>query len=274
VGRWGTWLVVAALAGLGLAATLDAFVGEEEPSSRSARPTSTEPLLARQPELAVSQLREAGVSGLLTFSDEDCRLHAVSLPELEPVRAPSFESCEPHVPSGGIGTLDGDVVWSGLGFQTVQVVLSKELLTSELERAREALGGYVARQAVSLDGERVAVVAASVDVPGERIVALFRNGRFDRVAATFVREEEVIRPSPRGTQFAVLDPGEPGVTVFDTSGHVAPLPDVTRPHAVAWSPDDRWTALATRWSVFVFPTTRPDEVVRIPLAVRDLDWGE
>ena len=28
------------------------------------------------------RLREAGVSGVLTYSDEDCRLHAVSLPEL------------------------------------------------------------------------------------------------------------------------------------------------------------------------------------------------
>jgi hypothetical protein len=44
---------------------------------------------------------------------------------------------------------------------------------------------------------------------------------------------------------------------------------------VTWSPDDSWTALATAESVYVFRSDRPDErIVRIPLAVQDLDWSE
>jgi hypothetical protein len=56
---------------------------------------------------------------------------------------------------------------------------------------------------------------------------------------------------------------------------VEPPPGLPDAAAIAWSPDDRWTALATERSVYVFPTERPQElVIRIPLAVRDLDWSE
>ena len=54
-------------------------------------------------EPAVRQLREAGVSGVLTYSDDECRLHAVSLPELEPAPAPSFKMCRPATSTGGLG---------------------------------------------------------------------------------------------------------------------------------------------------------------------------
>ena len=49
---------------------------------------------------------------------------------------------------------------------------------------------------------------------------------------------------------------------------------MTRPHAVAWSPDERWTALAGRSAVYVFRTEESQGlVVEIPLAVRDLAWS-
>jgi hypothetical protein len=284
VGRWRTWLVVAALAGLGLAATLDAFVGEEEPSRRSARPTSTAPLLARQPELAVSRLREAGVSGQLTFSDEDCRLHAVSLPELRPVRAPSFEMCRPVTSTGGLGAVGGDVVWSGLGYGTVQVVLSEERLSRAIrvglgmEEATPA--GFRAVQAVSLDDERYVVLADSTYRPRERVVAAFDGKRVSFVHPRWlVGDARAVRPSPLGGYYALL--GEEwlagiGSPIFSRDGRQVGGPEgIPRPHAIAWSPDERWTALATDESVYVYPTEDPERlVVRIPLPVRDLDWGE
>ena len=47
------------------------------------------------------------------------------------------------------------------------------------------------------------------------------------------------------------------------------------PQAVAWSPDERWTALATSQSVYIYQSDQPDgRVVRVPLEVRDLDWTE
>lgn len=285
MGRWGTWLIAAALAGLGLAATLDAFVGEEEPSRRSARSTSTAPLLARQPALAVSQLREAGVSGLITFSDEDCRLHAVALPELEPVRAPSFEMCRPITSTGGLGAVGGEVVWSGLGYGTVQVVLSEERLSRAIRvgldiRADEVEAGFRAVQAVSLDDERYVVLADSTYEPRERVVAAFVGKRVSFVHPRWlVGDARAVRPSPRGGYYALL--GEEwlagiGSPIFSRDGRQVGGPEgIPRPHAIAWSPDERWTALATDESVYVYPTEEPDRlVVRIPLPVRDLDWSE
>ena len=282
--RWGTWLLVVALAGLGLAATLDAVVGEGDSTRRATRSPTTVPLLARQPELAISQLREAGVSGLLTFSDQECRLHAVSLPELRPVPAPSFQMCRPLTSTGGLGAVDGEVVWSGLGYGTVQVVLSGEQLSRAIRAGlgmEEAVdAGFRAVQAASLDDERFVVLADSTYRPRERVLAAFdgREAAFVH-PRWFVGDARAVRPSPRGGYYALLGPGFVagiGSPIFSRDGDQLARPDgIPAPHAIAWSPDERWTALATDESVYVYPTEAPERlVVRIPLRVRDLDWGE
>jgi hypothetical protein len=271
---------VVALGGLGLAAAVDAFVGEEE-ARRAAPGPTTAPLLARQPELAVSRLREAGVSGLLTFSDEECRLHAVSLPELEERRAPSFEMCSPATATGGLGAVDGEVVWSGLGYGTVQVVLSDDELSRAIRAglgipANEVDAGFRAVQAVSLGGERYVVLADSTYEPRERVLAGFEEGeaRFVHPRWT-VAEARAVRPSPQGRYYALLGDGRAGSPIFSADGRELDLPAAVRsPHAIAWSPDERWTALASEESVYVYPTEQPERlVIRIPLAVRDLDWS-
>ncbi|HEU4450239.1 MAG TPA: hypothetical protein VFR63_09720 [Gaiellaceae bacterium] len=280
-----TWLVVAAVAGLALAATVDGLVGPRESAPRAAPRTTTAPLLARQPELAVSQLREAGLTGVLTFSDEECRLHAVSLPELEPVEAPSFEMCRPLTSTGGIGAVDGEVVWSGLGYGTVQVVLSEERLSRAIRvglgiPAGDVSAGFRAVQAVSLDGERYVVLADSTYSPRERVLAVFEGRRARFVHPRWlVGDARAVRPSPRGGYYALLGPGVvagDGSPIFSRDGRQQGRPEgIPHPRAIAWSPDERWTALATDESVYVYPTRRPGElVVRIPLAVRDLDWSD
>ena len=282
--RWGTWLLVVVLVGLGLAATLDAVVGDGGSPRRAARSPTTVRLLARQPELAVSQLREAGVAGLLTFSDQECRLHAVSLPELRPTRAPSFEMCSPITSAGGLGAVDGEVVWSGLGYGTVQVILSEEQLSRALraglgmEEAEDA--GFRAVQAVSLDAKRFVVLADSTYRPRERVLAAFdgREAAFVK-PRWFVGDARAVRPSPQGGYYALLGPGFVagiGSPIFSRDGDQLARPDgIPASHAIAWSPDERWTALATDESVYVYPTEAPERlVVRIPLRVRDLVWSE
>lgn len=279
--RIATGLIVAALAALGLVAAVDALWSPGESSPQAARQTTTAPLLARQPELAVSQLREAGVSGLLTYSDEDCRLHAVSLPELRPARAPSFEMCRPVTATGGLGAIDGEVVWSGLGYGTVQVVLSEEQLSRAIraglgmEAAEDA--GFRAVQAVSLGKERYVVLADSTYEPRERVLAGFDGTRPRFVHPRWeVGEARAVRPSPQGGYFALLGEGWVGTPIFSRDGRRLDLPqEMPNPRSITWSPDERWTALATDESVYVYPTEEPQRlVVRIPLPVRDLDWGE
>ena len=218
---------------------------------------------------------------MLTYSDEECKLHAVSLPDLRPVRAPSFEMCRPAMASGGLGTVDGDVVWAGLGYGTFQVVLSKEELGRELTRLLSSPGGHPdlgfrAVQAVALDDERTVVLADSTYVP---------RGPLPRLAAPRARRPRPAHVADPGRALPQAQPhrrllrvdGSAGALGwFDRDADPLELPDsVQRPHAIAWSADERWTALATAKSVYVFPSVRPDElIVRIPLAVNDFAWSE
>jgi hypothetical protein len=280
--RIATWLLVGAVAALGVVAAVDALRGEEAVVRESGPPTTTTAAtrgLTGPAGPAAARLRDAGVSGVLTYADDDCRLNAVSLPELDPARAPSFEMCRPLTDSGGLGTNDGDVVWAGLGYGVTQVVVSRETLGQEIARwlsSPEAVesGGYRAVQAVALGADRAVVLAESIDRPDERVLALLEDGRVIYVQPRWVvREARFLRPSPQGAYFALFDPD--GVRLFDHDASPLALPAAARePQTVAWSPDERWAALATEDAVYVFPAEAPyDPMVRVPLRVRDLDWG-
>ncbi len=276
-----TWLLVGAVAALGIAAAVDSLQSEEVVVGEARPPpaTPTNPDLTGQAGPAATRLREAGVTGVLTYADDDCRLRAVSLPELEPARAPSFEMCRPATDSGGLGTVDGDVVWAGLGYRSVQVVVSGETLGRGISRwlampGATRRGRFRAVQAVGLGPERLVVLAESTADPTERVLALVEHGRVILVQPRWVvRDARFVRPSPLGAYFALFGPD--GVRLFDRDAGPIALPAAARePQAVAWSPDERWTALATENAVYVFPSEAPyDPMVRVPLGVRDLDWG-
>ena len=279
--RIATWLLVAAVVALGVVAAFDALRSEEVVARESRQQTTTAAIqgLTGQAGPAAARLREARVAGVLTYADDDCRLSAVSLPDLEPVRAPSFEMCRPLTDSSGLGTVDGDVVWAGLGYGAVQVVVSGRTLRREISRwlsppGAPRSGPFRAVQAVALGPERVIVLAESTADPAERVLVLVENGRVIHVQPPWVvREARFMRPSPLGTYFALFGPD--GVRLFDRDADPLALPAAARdPHAVAWSPDERWAALATEDAVYVFPSEAPyDPMVRVPLGVRDLDWG-
>jgi hypothetical protein len=76
--RRATWLLLCAVAGLGLAAAVDAFRG---PSSEGAgRPPTSSPTRTPSVEVTADELR-----GVLYYTDEDCRIRGIELPELTPV---------------------------------------------------------------------------------------------------------------------------------------------------------------------------------------------
>lgn len=272
--RLSTGLVLAAIAGLGLAAAVDALRGNGAVAPE-ARPAA-EPLDLPGYREAASGLRALGARGTITYSDEACRLHALRLPDLTPTRAPAITSCEPHIGGGGIGTWQGDVVWAGLGFGTSQVVLSSDDLTADVQRRRPWLGvSYRARQAFFLSRRDYAVILDSPQAPWNSLLVFYAGDRLRTIAAVQVGSDAFLRPSPGGTYVALVEPGlPPRVRIFSHRGEVVPLPSVGSPHTVAWSEDEASTALATRFSIYVFRSgSATGQVVRIPLAVRDLDWA-
>ena len=88
----------------------------------------------------------------------------------------------------------------------------------------------------------------------------------------------MIRPSPSGRYYALLGrnlAGDQG-WLFTRNGHEVAIPEsVPRVRAVAWSPDERGTALATSQSVYIYESDQPEgRVVGVPLEVGGLDWTE
>jgi hypothetical protein len=93
-----------------------------------------------------------------------------------------------------------------------------------------------------------------------------------------------LRLSPRRTYVAVIETGRHVAVVDDRGRSLLPGPgdppgDLPWPsgHAVAFSPDERRLAVATRWSVYLLRTAdlvaeRSPRLIRLPLAARDLDW--
>jgi hypothetical protein len=261
-----TALVVLGVLGVCLAAAADALRDRDDGSSQLVTP---DPRLGE----AVAALRTAGIRGVLTYSDDECSLHAVRLPTLRATRAPAVTSCEPRFPTGGIVAWEGDVVWSGLGFRTIQVVLRRERIDRSVSRRfRVEEHDLSARQAVLLGGQRYVVL--SEDEAEERYLAFF-EGRRLLIAHRLPTGSDtvVLRPSPLGNYVALRTPARPGVSVFTRSGARIRLPQVPSPRTIAWSPDDNWTALGTLSSVYVFRSGEEETTLaRIPLAVRDLDW--
>ena len=257
-----TVLVLVGVLGVGVAAAVDALPERDDDTTVSAP-------LAGSEEAAVA-LRNAGVRGVITYSDERCRLHAVRLPNLKPAPAPAIESCEPHVPTGGIGAWQGDVVWSGLGFGTIQVVLPREQVGRAVGRWLGVDGlDLRAVQAVSLEGRRYALLLE--DEMHIRYLAFLEGSRVLELYP-LSQESYTLRRSPRGSYVALLTRGA-SVQIFTRAGAPQRLPPVASSHAIAWSPDDDWTALATSRSVYVFRSGEDETTLpRIPLAVRDLNW--
>lgn len=91
MGRIGTWLLVAAVAGIGVAATVDALRGgPDEPPAEAAETTAEAsepvadgaPLPSRWPRRAAAFLEEGGARGALLVADAECAVTELELPAL------------------------------------------------------------------------------------------------------------------------------------------------------------------------------------------------
>jgi hypothetical protein len=278
--RVGSAVVVAAVAAVAILALVDAV-----------NPLRSEPAQPLDPS-AAAQLAERGFRGTLVYTDRDCELHALALPDLLPAPEPEGEGgCEFSLSPDGRRVAPASVRWSAAGQRCEAVCAWRgeeltyvrggairsdaELLVTrnELERALRAHPTAPARleiaelriRDVAWLSRDIVVALLQVGFPGRppenaAVIAGFERGRLAWERVHFGQFERL-----------VVAPGG------DVLPEPPPLPFlfITRALRLAgpfdWSPDGRGMAVATRASVFVvdLPSERH---VRIPVTARDLAW--
>lgn len=184
-----------------------------------------------------------------------------------PVSPPLVASAPAFKPDGTLTFFrDGRVVeWQG-----ERVLLSQRRLQAIVRRA---LGAPRPRQvtvrdfAWLSDSRGVAILGWGP----EDVVAVFegRNvvAAWPRLGQPFRR----LRASPRGSYFALETEG--GLLLFDRDSRQLPVPRLPRLHALAWSPDERWLAIAGPRRILIRPAaggTRP--LLTLEIEARDLFW--
>jgi hypothetical protein len=227
--------------------------------------------LVRQLGAASAALKGTGIAGVLYLADEDCHVSALALPGLEEVAPPGASACrfgieqrkplrfgiEQREALGAGGQIDVSAP-RGTGLRSAMLV-----------------------QLLALEGDRgLAIVRGERAGEPAQVLALVSSGRVRASLAFATPELSLVRLAARNGLVAVRD----GVGVL----HVVRIgrrrldemafPPWTPPAptdlvTVAWSPDEAWTAVATRRAVYLYRTEQPElGATGIPLAAADIDW--
>jgi len=153
-----------------------------------------------------------------------------------------------------------------------RVVLS----TGELRRARiggEGSGPLIPKDLAWLSGTRLVTVVGDAGISGHREhLSVIDGGRVVGATISEFGEGMRVEASPHGN-FLTAWYGDSLVTIRDRNGDLVTFPTIPRVRALTWSPDERWTAVATEHSVFVFRTnTEEARVRRLPIKAYELAW--
>jgi hypothetical protein len=314
-----TWLVIGALALIGLFAARDALRSDEAPASapgttslaKQRRPPAKQVEIVSRERLA-GQLAALGAAGVLYVTDSDCRRFLVRLPELRvnpqglpgpvcPDATPdvvderfgleatqvgaeliqvrsedwtlTFRGNEPaFTPEGRLTFLRDGRLWEW----TVQCPPAAERTIFRglhaLERCPRPVEGSPERlrDLVWLNGREFATVAGGDSYSTLEVVS---DGKARTIFRALGARMGALEASPLGRYVAVRIDG--ALVVFDVqTGRQVLLP----PNAdglllaVAWSPDDRFGVVASRFAVHVYPMQKPLRGVTIPLAAIALSW--
>jgi hypothetical protein len=289
MGRILTWCLVAAVAAIGLVAGIDAVRG----GGQSEPPTTTAP--AEPPEDSFAEaradLRAAGVpTGRLTYADEECRNHVVTIPDLLPDGPPSGYAglCRYRAVGGGrVETVGppsspdssvrrftrcpGDHPLAPL--RCSRPVLTRAQLAGQLRGV--PWSGYVLsiKELHWLDNQRFAAImrARSADGPSDYLV-IFARGRLVQEPTFAYADLRGIRPSPSGRFVAAYDEGRGGLVVVNREGESVQLA-MDHGDGISWSPDEEWIAEATEDGIYVFRADEDSpEFIHIPVVATDLLW--
>jgi hypothetical protein len=328
VGRIGTWLLVVGVAGLGVAATVDAVRGgPDAPESEPPATTETDPAEDEEPaperwsRRAVAELEAGGARGALLVANADCEVTELELPSLVASRqgrpACGFTispggwiGAEPRVLAPGAEVIarpreefvelfgDGSRLlarvtgtgpaWTPDGRLTVLrdgglVAVSpcdEEWSCEEEILSRGELARLFGRNPWSF---RAPVLVEAAWLSRGTYAALVRDAELRQSAIAVLRgadlvggppfvydELEALRASPRGG-FAAARVGERGLVVVDGRGSFVGT-TFRAASAIAWSPDDVWTAYATAEGVWLVRAGRGNRPLLLSLEAVDVAW--
>jgi hypothetical protein len=317
----GTWVVIGALALIGLFAARDALRGDEAPASspavqtlqkrRNPPPTAAPPRIADKDRLA-AELQALGAGGIVYLTDVNCRRYLLGLPALvwttaqglpgpdcarggrpvvseraglaaeqvgaETIEVSSeiwsfrFRGLSPAFKPGGTLTFvrDGRVYeWTSACPVGAATVTFRGL--REIDRCpRPVRGAPPLAQELVWSGEHDFAVIAGPQ--GVRSLLVKRDGRAISLFKSVGASLSGLVASPHGRYFGARVDGS--MVVFDSRrpGNLALPSGAERSTAVTWSPDERFTALASKSSVYIYPGDRPGRAVALPLTAIELDW--
>ena len=176
-------------------------------------------------------------------------------------------------PDGALSLIrNGDVVlWRRHG--QVRTVLTHAQLVAQLKGGAERLERPETYRFVEVSWGDDSSFAAILqgDRPWETAIARFTNGTLDWLVPAFGSHAEGLRASAGGgVAFARLGPGRE-YRVLNANGREVQVPRIGNAAAFAWSPDERWVAIATRTSTFLAPLGRTN-TVELPIGGEALAW--
>jgi hypothetical protein len=153
-----------------------------------------------------------------------------------------------------------------------RVVLS----TGDLRRARiggEGSGPLIQKDLAWLSDTRLVTVVGDAGISGSREhLSVIDDGQLIGAVISEFGEGMRLEASPHGNFFTAWY-GDSLVAIRDRNGDLVTFPTIPRVRALTWSPDERWTAVATEHSVFVFRTnTSEPSVRRLPIVAYELAW--
>jgi len=325
-----TWIVVGAVAALGIAAVVDALPGR----GRSAPPgtTVTPPARATAPSVS-GQLDTAGT---LYYTDDLCRLRGLRLPGLDPIEAPEWDECSFSLSPDGQSVLGAAVLWEPQGSKRVAGIgglvyvvsdpagweyrfpgeapaykpdgtltfvrdgavveltgycrprrkapwCERVLLTSRdlFGPLRDPIDSAAVKEIAWLTPTRLVAVLALGD---EEVIRVYEGRETLRTVAGVGGRFTEIRVSPQRQYAAVRVARPSGFVLIDRDARPFALAEIRRDsegrppftggRAIAWSPDDAWTAIARRETVVLFRMGRESpDVAHIAVSAHDLAWA-
>ena len=290
MGRLPSWLIVGAVVVLVAIAAADAIRPSDE---------------AKAPE-ARGAHRPLDLHGTLVLANHGCAATAIRLPDLvrekpfapdcdgrrwssdrtlmalcrrgtthvfagrAPVR--SVPGCSPAWrPDGALSVIhDGDLVLVR-PYGRPQVFFSRARLVRALAGRLEGARTYRLTE-VAWNGSVSFVALVAGARPWQRAIVYYTPEGVTGVIPELGQDVSELRVSPLGNiAFARSGAGREYVMV-DPSGEEIPLPRIANARAIAWSPDERWVALATRTSTFIGRTGTREVAMRVRLGGEVLEW--